>query len=675
IGDALEARIASLGTEAREVVELAAVLGETFELGTLVAAAAAEPVATIAIVDVLCTAGLIEENDPHGRRFSFIHALTRQAVVDRLAPSRRTVLHGRVAEALEREPADPSIVPRLAHHYLSAHVLGFHENALRYCRQAGQLAEHSLAFEDAAVWFERAASLPECAAELRAELLLASATDFIRSGDFAAARAMYERLATSADPLVGLAAAMGVEDATWRPGLFSPRVADLLSSALERCGLDEHDPRYVRGLAALGRALALAGETVRARQIGGRAIELARQLDDEATLMHALMTSLWHGTAPELADTQFERSSEAARLAERRREHETLGAAANFRAMVSYLSGRPDELRSALADSRRAAQATNFPYFRYVYCCLAHADAFRRGDFRGAERWAEETIEQTSAFSDEMTEGPHAVQLFMVRRETGGLARFRGLVDGSESFAGRWVPGLLALYSELDCRPGMERALRHLLERDLTTHTDEAQWPMELVFMVEAALVLGDARAVSRLRPFLAAYGHMNIVSGTLIASFGSADRYLARIAAALGELSVAEQLFEDAVAMDEQMGSVVHQAETLAHQALFLAATGRAERARAAASQARRLAAPIRQARVLALLDSLAPPSGPDGLSERELDVLRLLASGLSNQEIGTRLHISANTAANHIRSILAKTGAANRTQAAMYAAQHQLA
>jgi DNA-binding NarL/FixJ family response regulator len=55
-------------------------------------------------------------------------------------------------------------------------------------------------------------------------------------------------------------------------------------------------------------------------------------------------------------------------------------------------------------------------------------------------------------------------------------------------------------------------------------------------------------------------------------------------------------------------------------------------------------------------------------------LAVLRLLAGGLSNSEIGVRLHISANTAANHVRSILQKTGAANRTQAAMYAAHHHL-
>jgi DNA-binding NarL/FixJ family response regulator len=49
---------------------------------------------------------------------------------------------------------------------------------------------------------------------------------------------------------------------------------------------------------------------------------------------------------------------------------------------------------------------------------------------------------------------------------------------------------------------------------------------------------------------------------------------------------------------------------------------------------------------------------------------VLRLLGAGLSNRDIAARLVISENTAANHVRSILAKTGSGNRTQAAVYAA-----
>jgi DNA-binding NarL/FixJ family response regulator len=67
--------------------------------------------------------------------------------------------------------------------------------------------------------------------------------------------------------------------------------------------------------------------------------------------------------------------------------------------------------------------------------------------------------------------------------------------------------------------------------------------------------------------------------------------------------------------------------------------------------------------------LGSAAPPPLPDGLSHREVEILRLVTRGLSNREIGAELVISEHTAANHVRSILRKTGCANRIDAASYA------
>jgi len=51
--------------------------------------------------------------------------------------------------------------------------------------------------------------------------------------------------------------------------------------------------------------------------------------------------------------------------------------------------------------------------------------------------------------------------------------------------------------------------------------------------------------------------------------------------------------------------------------------------------------------------------------LSERELEVLQLLAEGLTNQEIGSRLFLTLNTVKVHTRNIYGKLGAHNRTQA----------
>lgn len=64
----------------------------------------------------------------------------------------------------------------------------------------------------------------------------------------------------------------------------------------------------------------------------------------------------------------------------------------------------------------------------------------------------------------------------------------------------------------------------------------------------------------------------------------------------------------------------------------------------------------------------------GEQPLTERELFVLRLVASGASNQEIAQKLSISVNTVKSHLKNILDKLQLENRTQAATYALKHGL-
>jgi NarL family two-component system response regulator LiaR len=62
------------------------------------------------------------------------------------------------------------------------------------------------------------------------------------------------------------------------------------------------------------------------------------------------------------------------------------------------------------------------------------------------------------------------------------------------------------------------------------------------------------------------------------------------------------------------------------------------------------------------------------EDLTERELEVIRLVADGLSNQEIAARLTISEKTVKTHISNILGKLGLSDRTQLAIYAIRHGL-
>ncbi len=82
------------------------------------------------------------------------------------------------------------------------------------------------------------------------------------------------------------------------------------------------------------------------------------------------------------------------------------------------------------------------------------------------------------------------------------------------------------------------------------------------------------------------------------------------------------------------------------------------------------------------ALLEAARTPAAiarpavlPDGLTEREAEVLGLIAQGLSNQEIAGRLYVSEATVKTHVNRIFAKTRSRDRTAAAAYAHRHGLA
>jgi DNA-binding NarL/FixJ family response regulator len=93
-----------------------------------------------------------------------------------------------------------------------------------------------------------------------------------------------------------------------------------------------------------------------------------------------------------------------------------------------------------------------------------------------------------------------------------------------------------------------------------------------------------------------------------------------------------------------------------------------------------------VQQRLVTAVLDQTpatspgepAPASGhalPDELTPREVEVLKLIAAGLSNHEIADKLVLSNATVKTHVNRIFYKTGARDRAQAVRYAYQHGLA
>jgi DNA-binding NarL/FixJ family response regulator len=137
-----------------------------------------------------------------------------------------------------------------------------------------------------------------------------------------------------------------------------------------------------------------------------------------------------------------------------------------------------------------------------------------------------------------------------------------------------------------------------------------------------------------------------------------------------------AEGHFEAAVRTNTEAGARTWLAHTHASFAEMLLKRGDVDdlgRARTYLHLAREAARDIGMAaleeRVTVRLAEVAPRRQPQvnplGLSDRQMDVLRLLAEGRSNKDIAGALTITPNTVANHVKSILDKTGASNRTEA----------
>jgi HD-GYP domain-containing protein (c-di-GMP phosphodiesterase class II) len=130
-----------------------------------------------------------------------------------------------------------------------------------------------------------------------------------------------------------------------------------------------------------------------------------------------------------------------------------------------------------------------------------------------------------------------------------------------------------------------------------------------------------------------------------------------------------------------DRVARVLQAAEV--HQALREERAHRAARAEKEAADA--LAAEAKAGRldanaVAALLGSEsvrrdAKPEPPSGLSQREAEVLVLLARGMTNKQIGKKLFISPRTVGHHVAHIYDKTGVRTRAAAALFAVQHELA
>jgi DNA-binding CsgD family transcriptional regulator len=160
--------------------------------------------------------------------------------------------------------------------------------------------------------------------------------------------------------------------------------------------------------------------------------------------------------------------------------------------------------------------------------------------------------------------------------------------------------------------------------------------------------------------------------------------RLLGELETKAGRHAEAQEHLDQALALADACAAPYERALTLLALAELHAATADMAAARAHLDEARDLLTPLEARPALARADALEaqfaapqqPREGyPAGLTAREVEVLRLVAEGLTDAQVAERLYLSPRTVGRHLASIYDKLGVATRLAAARFALDHHLA
>ena len=689
VRDVVQHRLARLLPTTTALLDVAAVIGPEFEPGVLGEAAGIDGATLGLALEEAVRSGMIDEVPGPRLVYRFSHELVRRALYDRLPAVRRTQLHLRVGETLERAHSEhpARLLPELAHHFSAAASHGGIERAVEYNLRAAEAAAASLAYHDAAARMVTALELGMDDQHRQALIHVDLGVAQHRAGKTLEALAAFRTAATYArahhDDQLLARAAIGFEEACWRPAIAHDEAAALLEEATRTLGPGD-SPLKARALAWLSRALAYSGAWQRAARAREDAVAMARRLGDRQALAAALLQAwIARGTLP--LEEVLTMLTEARELGEELGDPELVAGARAWAIVPLFELCDLDGARRETQQLRRAAEQTRQPF--PMYTAELHGSAVALCDGRLAE--AEAMAERAWVWSRHMAGPPPSAQygllLFSIRREQGRLAELKPLLDlmaRQGTMASAWRPGLIVLQTELGMHEAARAELSRLRADGFASIRHDGLRTAALTYLADACAALGDARCAPLLYQELEPLAGGNIRVGQAVACYGAADRYLGMLSAVVGNWDTAQAHFESALHLNRRMGAHTWTAHTAYQFAHMLRSRGRPadqQRASELITEATRAAERFGLTALGGMLQALgsthpSPVSNPDTLSARELEVLRLLARGRTNREIGQELFISEHTAANHIRSILRKTGCANRTDAAAYAHRHGL-
>lgn len=684
----------------QQVLSYAAYLPEPFHLSAA-RAATAQPDLPDNFLDPAITEGIIRRE---GEAFAFTHPLIRDHLNQKLAitPAAKREVHQQLATRIDAQSdaPQPEQSIHVAHHLLRAGSRADPALIRRHAVRAADVARTAMDWTRAAEF----------------SALAISATQDTQSHDYARLNyqtglAFYRaHLQPSSVPYLRVAADLASQYTDWRLGADAlldlsnvmlshsadqasiNQMYDELTAFLTAVPVEEHGIRA----AVLGTLSEFAfgrGEAERAITLGEDAWAAAEQSgDDVARLLASFALGLARMNRFELDSAlHWYRICDA--YCQSVPDPWFRSWASGRLPMLLWMLGDLDAARDAAGNALQLSGATgNWSELSLASACLAGISA-ASGQFDDAERYAYDAILTHRIAVYRFTPGIALPVLAYVRAMRGDFSSAREpLVQQDRALV---QMGWGADYRRSTATLETERLIDHLAGRPASTDTRP---PRHWSASMQSASAVGisaelashesdaelGAHCLTQLQAALDQSCAISIQWPVLLA------RAAALAAAASGDTAVARQHFQDAISTGDRSGARPEAARARLEFASLLAQVGSedaTEQAIALLEEATREFSALGMSPFLSRARNLAtrlntavtiPPvrqiSNPDNLTPREIEVLRAISHGSTNDQIAESLVIQPSTAKRHVANIFDKINVANRAAAVAYCIEHGL-
>jgi DNA-binding CsgD family transcriptional regulator/tetratricopeptide (TPR) repeat protein len=701
-------RLARLSDNALHLLEWAAVIGQVVPIPVWLTVTQVSRTALLDAVERAVEMRLLD-SAPDGASVRFVHALIREAIYAGIMPMRRQEYHRAVGEALAALPdPDPDAV---AHHFQQAGDA----RAVEWLLRAGGRAQAAYAWVTAAARFEAAlAMIGRTSVEQRERgWLVLRISRLLRYADVGKARACAGE---------ALALAQSTEDralgayARYQRGILGIFARDLVGglvdleagaealaslSAAEREEFAAHAvavgaPAAVpdgRGTVVSWRAS--AGRFQEARALGESLLASVESDDGAEQGLRDAYPGLARTYAelgmPDAAKAMFERTHDAYL-----RGGDYANAAVALWGTVALLmlpyrtediAGRHRLMDRLVEEWARASGVvpTTIParYMRVPIMLL-------EGEWDEADQLA--TVVAAETQGNLNMQARALTQLAMLAQLRGETERAwqmirHGLPEGSTTEPGTVLFDVGVRLQQVAVALSLDVANLTAAREWLTAHDRWLAWSGAVngqaaghTLWAQYHRQIGDIHQARQHAEEALAHASEPRQPLALLA----AHRRLGELATEAGGFADASHHLDASLALADACAAPYERALTVLALAELRMTEGDAGGARTLLAAARATFVALGARPALARADVLAarldaapgtPPTYPAGLSAREVEVLRLVADGLSNADIADRLFLSKRTVQVHVARILQKTGAENRAGAAAFALRHGLA